>query len=108
KAQRIPALVDTLGSALEQTGTLFNPDFRRVAPIIVVASVSTNEVILQNRPAARIPNVFLDLHLVHCRVENTLRGHIDGPEFSFYYFGQHSARGWNPFYSVLFRAEPAK
>ena len=108
KAQRTPALVDTLGSALEQTETLFNPDFRRLAPIVVVASVSKNEIVIQNKPAARIPGVSLDLHLVHCRLENTLRGKIDGPEFSFYYYGQHSARGWNPFYSVLFRAEPAK
>jgi hypothetical protein len=106
--QRIPALVDTLGSAPDQTGTLFSPDFRRLAPIVVVASVLKNDVILQNRPAVRIPNVALDLHAVRCSLENVLKGTIEQPEFTFYYFGQNSARGWNPFYKILFRAEPAK
>jgi len=105
--QQVASMVDTLGS-LEQTGVMFEPDFRQLAPIIVVASVLENKVVAENKPAARIREVTLDLHLVHCRLENVLRGNLDGPVFRFYYFGQHSAQGWNPFYKMLFSAEPAK
>ena len=84
--QRQLPVVDTLGSAIDQAGV---PDIRQFAPIVVVASVLENTVVAKGAPAARLPKVLLDLHLVRCRLENLLRGQIDGSdgsEFTFYYF----------------------
>jgi hypothetical protein len=91
--KRVPAIVDTLGSATDQTGVHMEPDLRRFAPIIVVASVLENEII-QKRPAVRMPKALLDLHRVKAHLETTIRlpefgwplGNLALPEFTFYYF----------------------
>ena len=112
--KRIPAIVDTLGSATDQTGVLMEPDLRRFAPIIVVASVLENEII-QKRPAARMPKVLLDLHRVKVHLETTIRSPEFGwplknlalPEVTFYYFDQdfYSPQP-NPNYKWTLEAKP--
>jgi hypothetical protein len=105
----LPKLVDTLGSFLDQGGALQEPDIRSLAPIVVVASVLENRVAIANTPSARIPAVALDLHLVRCRLENSLRTtQTISNAFDFYYFGMHSRSDWNPRYKTLFQALPGK
>jgi hypothetical protein len=92
------------------------PDLRRFAPIIVVASVLENEII-QKRPAARMPKVLLDLHRVKVHLETTIRlpefgwplKNLALPELTFYYFDQdfYSPEP-NPDYKQMFQAEPGE
>jgi hypothetical protein len=96
-------LTDTLGSSIDQTGGLYRPDIRMYAPVVVVAYVNENRVAKANIPAARYPKLALNLHVVRCRLENLLRGSLDGEEFSFYYFGDD--KNENPLYRKTFSAE---
>jgi hypothetical protein len=109
RAQTPPHLVDTLGSAIDQTGVVFEPDFRELAPIAAVAVVVQNEIVQLHRPADRFPAVSLDLHAVRCRSENLLKGHLNSEDFMFYYFAEDaSSPQHNPIYKRLFEAEPGK
>ena len=104
--QDVPRMVDTLGSAIDQTGVLYEPDFRELAPIAVVARVGQNQKIGQSRPAFRYPLVLLELHAVRCRLEIQLKGHPIGEEFTFYYFAQDpNSPQPNPIYNKLFAAK---
>ena len=96
-------MADTLGSAIDQTDVLFKPDIRQFAPIIVVASVLENIIVVSGTPAIRIPEVRLDLHRVRCKLENRLRGQLPDGEFEFYYFAD--SKGTNPRYKVLYSAD---
>jgi hypothetical protein len=101
-------LVDTLGTAIdEQELKFWHHDLRELAPIIVVASVEGNEVIARHVEAARYQGVYLDLHSVRCKRENSLKGGLTEPELRFYYFadGRYPDSKGNPEYSRPFHAE---
>lgn len=100
--QRTLPVIDTLGSAIDLPGV---PDVRQFAPIVIVATVLENRVAVSGVPAARLPKVLLDLHLVRCRLENSLRGQIDGVEVSFYYFADTE---FPHFYQRQFDASPGR
>ena len=102
-------LVDTLGTAIGgQQLSIWDHDARELAPIIVVASVEGNEVIAKHVEAARYQGVYLDLHAVRCRRENSLKGGLTEPELRFFYFadGRYRDSKPNQWYKRLFQAEP--
>jgi hypothetical protein len=105
---QIPELVDTLGSPVDQTEVLFDPDLRQTAPVIAAAYVVDNAAVRRRVPAARMPGILLDLHRVHARVEVAIRGDV-GAELEFYYFVQaDDSPGNNPRYRLMFEAEPGR
>jgi hypothetical protein len=109
--QSRPKLVDTLGASVGgQQLSIWDHDVRELAPIIVVASVEKNEVVAKHVEAARYGGVYLDLHVVRCKRENSLKGGLTGPELTFLYFadGRHPGFEPNPIYRRLFRAEPGR
>ena len=75
--QRGPGLVDTLGTAIEDVSLCRRCDPRALAPFIVVASVEENQIVAKHVEAARYPGVYLDLHAVRCKRENSLKGWAD-------------------------------
>lgn len=106
--QRRPDLVDALGTAIDNLPSDYRGDPRELAPIIVVASVDENQAIAKHVEAARYQGVFLDLHMVRCKLENSLKGGLTGPELRFYYFadGKYPRSKPNPHYQRLFQAKP--
>jgi hypothetical protein len=107
--QRRPGLVDTLGTAVgDQQLTIWDHDARELAPIIVVASVEENRVIAKHVEATHYQGVYLDLHAVRCKRENSLKGGLTGPELRFLYFadGRYPDSKPDPCYKRLFQAEP--
>ena len=106
---RRPDLVDTLGTAIDEQDSMpWNHDTRELAPIIVLASVEGNEVIAKHVEAARYQGVYLDLHVVLCKRENSLKGGLTETELRFFYFayGRYPDSKANPKYKRLFHAEP--
>lgn len=100
--QSTPQIVDTLGATSNDPSIA-----QRVAPIVIVATVTDNVVVERDRTSARIPGVLLDLHSVRCRLENVIRGGPLGEKLSFYYFVESDAsRTHNPYYKSLFKAVP--
>lgn len=105
-------MVDTLGTAVDELPALgaLTGDRLRLVPIIVVARVEENRVVERHIHAVRYPKVYLDLHLVRCARENTLKGGVTGSELTFFYFadtyGQYQGAAPNPRYRHLFAAEP--
>jgi len=81
---------------------------RELAPIIVVASVEENKVVSKHVEASRYPGVYLDLHAVRCKRENSLKGGIAGAELQFFYFadGRYPDSKPDPVYARWFQAEP--
>jgi hypothetical protein len=74
----------------------------------VVASVERNELVAKHVEAAHYQGVYLDLHAVRCKRENSLKGGLGGPELRFFYFadGQYPDSKPDPRFSRLFQAEP--
>jgi hypothetical protein len=108
--QRRPALIDTLGTApVSQQPIFWDHDLRELAPIIVVASVEENKVVSKHVEASRYPGVYLDLHAVRCKRENSLKGGMAGAELQFFYFadGRYPDSKPDPLYARWFQAEPA-
>jgi hypothetical protein len=92
---------------MDQTGTLFHPDFRILAPTIVAATVIENRVVA-TLPAKRLPDVILDLHEVRSKKEVVFRGEV-AEEFTFYYFvPNRELSAPNPHYKSMFAAEPKR
>ena len=58
--------------------------------------------------AAHYPGFYLDLHVVRCRIENSLKGGPAGPELAFFYFadGKYRDSRLNPLYKRQYQAEP--
>jgi len=107
--QRHPDLVDTLGATIgDPQFYIWGHDARELAPIIVVASVEKNDVVAKHIEAARYPGVYLDLHAVSCKRENSLKGGLTEPELRFFYFadGRYPGSKPNPHYARLFSAKP--
>src|ERR1035438_6246337 len=84
--QRRPELVDTLGTAIDDEAIDVRGDWRERAPIVVVASVETNQVVAKHVEASRYQGFYLDLHIVRCKLENALKGVLTEPELRFFYF----------------------
>ena len=106
---RRPDLVDALGTAIDgEQLILLVHDVRKLAPIIVVASVEKNEVVGKHVEAAHYQGVYLDLHAVRCKRENSLKGGLTGPELTFFYFadGRYPDSKPNPLHKRLFQADP--
>lgn len=103
-----PALIDTLGTAIDYQPRNYRSDPRQLAPIIVIASVQENSIVVRHIGAARYPDVYLDLHRVRCKRENALKGDTAGPELWFFYFadGRYPDSKPNPRYKRLFEALP--
>jgi hypothetical protein len=102
-------LVDKLGESIGDQGRgLDDHDKRELAPFIVVASVEDNAIVAKHLEAARYPGVYLDLHAVRCRRENSLNGGLTGRELRFFYFadGKYPDSKPNPSDKRLFQAEP--
>jgi hypothetical protein len=106
--ENIPSLADTFGSALDQTEILWNPDVRRLAPLVPLVKVIDNAVLLTNKTALRDPSIKLDLHVVTCDLEGMVKGEMNERRFKFYYYSQSETSRPNRRYAVLFRAEPGK
>jgi len=107
-AASAPPLIDTLGSAMDQTEVVFSPDLRQFAPIVLVGFVHENRVV-ESRPAARAPGVVLDLHLVRTSLEVPIRGRLNSREVEFYYFVQSPQSPQpNARYKRLFEAEQGR
>lgn len=110
KCQERPALVDRLGTLVDEIpsgpcgyrgGILF-------APIVVVGVVEENRVVAEHIEAAQYPGLFLDLHAVRVKRENSLRGGLRDPALTFYYFAQgiYPDSRANPRHKQLFEAVP--
>ena len=110
------SLIDTLGAPiangiLDQGISVWRDpaDPRESVPIIVVASVEENQVVASHVEAARYKGVFLDLHSVRCKRENSLKGGLSEQELRFFYFADGRPPGSdakpNPLYKRLFKAE---
>src|ERR1035438_10170340 len=85
--QRRPDLVDTMGTAIDDVHSTFREhDPRELAPIIVVALVEENKIIAKHVEAARHRGIYLDLHVVRCKRENSLKGGLTEQHLSFFYF----------------------
>ena len=111
---KYPNLVDTLGTAFGgQQLRIWNHDVRELAPIVVVASVVQNEIVARHVEAARYRGVYLDLHLVLCKRENSLQGGLSEQQLKFFYFadGHYPGAKPNPWYlnhaRKLSRIQPA-
>ncbi len=103
-----PQLIDTLQSSTDQNDAEFTPDLRFYAPMVVAASILENKILAHDQPAAREPEILLDLHEVRCRKEADIRGTVPA-EFTFYYFSQspNSPRN-NPVYNLLARIDSGR
>lgn len=101
-------LVDTLGTAIDAKHLTNHFDPRLEAPIIVVGLVEENRAVVRHVQAARYPGVYLDLHEVRCKLENLLKGTLNGSELEFFYYaqGEYPDSKWNPRYKRLFQANP--
>lgn len=108
--QRRPVLVDTLGTLIDNGHFSYWNDPRKLAPFIIVASVDENRVVAKHVEAARYAGLYLDLHQVRCKRENSLRGSLPDPEVTFYYFadGRYPDSKPNPRYKQLFKADPGR
>jgi hypothetical protein len=115
RRQQHPTLIDTLGEpiangTLDQGLNVYAPpaDPRDAVPIIVVAVVERNTVVAKHLQAARYAHVYLDLHMVECKRENTIKGGLTGQELRFFYFadGRYPDGDANPLYKQLFDATP--
>ena len=106
--QRHPDLVDTLGTAIDDEAIDVRGDWRERAPIVVVASVDENRIIAKHVEASRYQGLFLDLHVVRCKRENSLKGGLTGPELTFFYFadGRYSDSKSYRRSKSLFQATP--
>jgi hypothetical protein len=106
--ERRPVVVDTLGTLIDSSHFGNLNDARQFARVIVVATIEENRVVAKHVEAARYRGVYLDLHEVRCRLENSLRGDITGPALTFYYFanGKYPDSKPNPRYKQLFEAVP--
>ncbi len=105
-----PALVGTLGTLVDQipSGSCGYPGGVLFAPVVVIGVVEENRVVAEHVEAARYPCLYLDLHAVRCKRENSLRGKLTEPELTFYYFAQgtYADSKPNPRYKHLFEAKP--
>jgi hypothetical protein len=106
--ERRPNLVDMLGTAIDSGQISGEDDPRKLAPIIVVASVERNEVIAKHLEAAHYHGLYLDLHAVRCKLEKSLKGDLTGSELNFFYFGdgRYPDSSPNPLHKRLYKAEP--
>jgi hypothetical protein len=66
---------------------VYSPDLRQIAPTIVEGIVKENRIV-RTQPAARLPEVLLELHVVQVSVEMAIRGGAGKREIEFYYFGE--------------------
>jgi hypothetical protein len=97
-------LQDLLGSAVDTgAGDL---GFVTAAPVVVVATVTSNEPVGLPIEARRVPGVFLQLRRIGCHLENVLRGPGPGDSFASYYFADAKLAGGipNPIHRLLFDA----
>jgi hypothetical protein len=115
--KQIPALPDFLGATiaggvLDRGINASNDPAERVelVPAIVVGFVEENRIVAKRVQALRYKNVFLDLHEVRCKRENSLKGELTGNEFHFFYFadGQYSDGQPRPLYKRTFKADPGR
>jgi hypothetical protein len=82
-----PDLVDKLGTAIDDPEQSFPGDPLKTVPIIVVASVVENRIVEKHVRAACCEGFYLDLHRVRGKLENALKGNLEGTELTFFYFG---------------------
>jgi hypothetical protein len=103
-----PPLVDTLGTLIDEPVGIYGINKWLLAPVIVIASVEEDRTVAKYVEAARYRGVFLDLHLVRCKRENSVKGGLTGSELEFYYFadGRYPDSKPNPRYKQLFEAVP--
>ena len=108
RRERYPDMVDTLGTAIDALPFGIDSDPRKLAPIVVVASVEEDQVVLRHIEAARYQGVYLDLHAVRCKRENSLKGGLRELELKFFYYGSgnYPDSKPNPRYKRLFHATP--
>src|SRR6266852_7845789 len=101
-------LHDFLGSVVDAAGGAV--DFRTVAPVVVVATITSNEPEGAPIEARRFQGVFVQLRRVVCRLENSLRGPKPADQFKFYYFADAKLPGAipNPLHRKMFEASPGK
>jgi hypothetical protein len=73
-----------------------------------VASVVENQIVDKRMEAARFPGVYLDLHAVRCKIENSLKGGLIEPEITFFYFADGKYPDAKPYQRPkrLFEANP--
>jgi hypothetical protein len=79
-------LQDFLGSLIDSRQPWV--DFRTIAPVVVVATVVSNEPEGTPTEARRFSGIFLQLRRISCRLENSLRGPRPADQFVFYYFAE--------------------
>jgi hypothetical protein len=106
--QTHPKLVDYMGTTVgdPQPFSNWQPDARELAPIIVVAYVERNEIVAKHVEAAHYRGVYLDLHAVRCKVENSLKWVLADTEPTFYYFGDGKYPDSKWIRRATFQAEP--
>jgi hypothetical protein len=101
-------LVDTLGTAVDSLFFQDKAKPQQLAPIIVVAVVEENRIVAKHVEAARYASVYLDLHAVRCKRENSLKGGLTEAGLEFFYFadGRYADSKPSPHYKRQFQAEP--
>jgi hypothetical protein len=87
-------LHDFLGTLIDSSQPWV--DFRTIAPIVVVATVVSNEPEGTPTEARRFSGVFLQLRRITCHLENSLRGPRPADQFVFYYFAEAKSLSVTP------------
>ena len=115
--ERHTDLPDLLGSTiangvLDRSITLWNEPSGTLqsVPVIVVGFVEENRIVVSRVAARRYKGVYLDLHEVRCKRENSLKGGLIEKEFTFAYFsdGRYPEAQPNPLYKRSFKADPGE
>jgi hypothetical protein len=107
--QSEPPFTDTLGAISGcRPLTLWSNEIQEIAPIIIAGTVEENSVVSKHLRSSRYPDVYLDLHRVRCKRENSIRGGLTDNNLTFFYFadGAYPDSKANPCYRRLFEANP--
>jgi hypothetical protein len=98
---------DLVGTLIDQVGRQ-PEEYLRIAPIVIVAKVISNETTGPVKPSAWVPDVSVESHKVICELEEVIRSddqHIPPGEVGFTYFGTPPG-AYNPYHKSVFQAEP--
>ena len=85
-----PEMVDTLGTELDSLVFTTDGNPWELAPFVVVATVEENRITAKHIEPAHYQGVYLDLHAVRCKRENSIQGSLSQSELTFFYYASGS------------------
>jgi hypothetical protein len=100
---------DLVGSLIDQAGR-YPEEYLRLSPIIIAATVISNEETGRLRPSIWLPDMRVQPHKVVCQVEEVIRldnKPLPAGELDFLFFATE-LNAYNPFHKVPFQAVPGR